>query len=223
MDSQVPTSFIPKKPLDTGMSRRGSSGAATGLFFVLAIFIFIGSIVAAAGVFGYQQYQTTGIASAAESLKQKRAEFDPAVIESLLRIDSRLKNAQLLLQKHVASSGIFNFFSQQTLQDVQFSSFDYVLLDDGSANISLVGQGNSFATVALQSDQFGASKQLKNVVFSDIKVDVGGKITFTVKANVLASIIGYTQNLDTMLTAPVVNIPDTNTPASSTMASSTTH
>lgn len=216
MDSQVPTSFIPKKPLDTGMGRRGSSGAATGLFFVLAIFVFVGSIAAAAGVFGYEQYQTGAIASAEESLQEKRAEFDPAVIDSLLRVDSRLKNAQVLLQKHVASSAVFNLLSQQTLQDVQFSSFEYSLLDDGSANVSLIGQGANFTAVALQSDQFGASKQLKNVVFSDIKVDVSGKITFTVKVNVLPSTLSYTQNLD-MMAAPAVTQPvSTSTAASST-------
>lgn len=192
MDPQVQASFIPKKPLDTGIRPRG---AGFGLLFLIALLVFIASIVAAGAVFLYQQYLQNAIASKSNSLTLAEGAFDPSTIEDLLRLDSRINNAESLLAKHVAPSALFDFLSQQTLQNVSFSSFDYELQSDGSATLSLTGQADSFSTVALQSDQFGASQALKDVVFSNISVDQTGKIAFSVQATVEPALLLYSNAL----------------------------
>lgn len=214
MDAQPQASFIPKKPLDSGPLVRGQRGVFGGLFFLLGLFVFIVSIVGAAGVFGYQNFLQNSIADKADSLKKAEGAFDPAVITELIRIDSRINQSQLLLQKHVAPSGIFTFLAAQTLQQVQFESFEYVLGDDNSAKIILKGQADNFSTIALQSDQFSASKVLKNVVFSGILLGTNGKVLFTVVATVDPSLINYTQNLgtaSTVQTSPQVAESSANT------------
>jgi hypothetical protein len=77
-----------------------------------------------------------------------------------------------------------------------------------------------FATVALQSDQFAASKALKDIVFSDIAVDELGKVTFSVTATVDPSLINYGKNLNV---APGVVQPQATTtpPVQTTVSSST--
>lgn len=218
MDPQAPTSFIPKKSLDSSVVARGS--AFGSLMLLISIFMFTISLLAAGGVFAYQGFLTKSIVDADASLQKAQEAFDLSTIQDLIRIDSRIKNARVLLQKHTAPSAVFAFLADQTLQTVQFNSFEYTLQDDGTASISMEGLGNSFASVALQSDQFGASKVLKDVVFSGIKVEAGNTVTFTVKATVDAALINYGKHLSVQPASQLLQQP-LMTPASTTRASST--
>ncbi len=212
MEPQTPASFIPKKSLDGGMRTR-TSGALGGLFFLVGLFLFIVSVTAAGGVFAYKGYLKTSITDKSASLKKAKDSFNLAAIEDLTRVDLRIKQAGVLLQKHIAPSAIFSFLSLQTLQNVQFVSFNYALQDDGSAAVDLEGVAASFSTVALQSDQFAASKVLKDIVFSNIKVEAGGKITFSVKATIDPSLISYAKNLTVTPAIPAQTTMSTSTPA----------
>lgn len=216
MDPQVQASFIPKKSLD--VSSR-ASGSPTSLVFLLALLVFVASIVAAGGAFLYTQYLTNAIDSKSKSLALSEGAFDKGAIEDLVRIDNRLTLSKGLLAKHVAVSGIFAFLSTQTLEQVSFNSFSYILGDDGTAKISMKGTANNFASVALQSDQFGGNKLLKNVVFSDITVGTNGKVGFSVTADLDPSIISYSTVISTSASVPSaattqpVVVPDASTTA----------
>ena len=196
--------------------RSRTSSAAGGILFLIGLFLFIVSVVAAGAVFAYKGYLKTSITDKSDSLQKAKEAFNLSAIEDLMRVDLRIKQAQVLLQKHVAPSAIFSFLSLQTLQNVQFVSFNYALQDDVSAAVELEGVAASFSTVALQSDQFAASKALKDIVFSNIKVETDGKITFSVKATIDPSLINYARNLTT---APVV--PGQTYTATTTQATTT--
>lgn len=191
MDPQAGASFIPKKPLDAGLRRRGG----IGLMMLIAILIFVASVIAAGGAWSYQQYLQSSLASKAASLKAQEAAYDPSAIEDLVRLDSRINNAQTLLNNHVAVSALLAFLSTQTLVNVAWSNFNVTLQPDGSAKLTLAGSADSFSTVALQSDQFGASKYLKDVVFSSIAVGATGGISFSVAATVDPSLLLYKNSL----------------------------
>lgn len=206
MDNPLQPSFIPKKPLGGPSVRSG--GAAFGMFFVLvATLIFVASIFAAGGAFVFKGFLQSSIASKADTLQKAEAAFDPSTIQDLVRLDSRINNAESLLQKHVTALSIFNFFSQQTLQNVQFTGFTYELQENGVAQVSLTGVADGFATVALQSDQLGASKTLKNVVFSSIVVNATGRVGFNVKADLDPSLLSYAKNLNAAPTSAPSPMP----------------
>ncbi len=207
MDPQVSTSFIPKKPVDTGL--RGSGGVF-GLFFLIALLIFIASLVAAGAAFLYGQYLQNAIASKSNSLQLAEGAYDPSVIADLSRLDSRINQAGILLQSHISVSAFFNYLSTQTLQNVSFNSFSYKLNPDGSAAITLTGEADSFSTVALQSDQLGNSPMLKNVVFSDIAQGQGGGITFSVAATVVPSLLLYSNSLGQSVPAADMEVSTTS-------------
>lgn len=191
MDPQVQASFIPKRSLDTGASR----GGGVGLFFLLAVLIFVASLVAAGGAFTYQQYLNKTLADKKVSLDRAQGAYEPGTIQDLARMDQRITQVKTLFGKHTAASAVFAFLSTQTLEKVSFSSFSYALQGDGSAKIDLAGTADSFSTVALQSDQFGGSKVLKDVVFSGITVAGKGAVSFSVSATVSASLILYATSL----------------------------
>jgi hypothetical protein len=212
MPPQAPTSFIPKKPLDTGNAYHESGGV--GILFFIALFIFIASLVAAGGVFAYENFLNSSIASKTASLNAAEGAFDLNTIDGLIKLDSRINNANALLSSHVAPSAIFNLLGAQTLPNVQFTSFQYTLQSDNSASIVLAGVADSFSTVALQSDQFGAVTSLKDVVFSDVQINTNGTVTFSVAATVSPSLINYAKNLG-VAPAPIIN----TAPATSTTPS----
>lgn len=221
MEPQVSTSFIPKKPLIE--NRRGN---ASGFIFLLAFLVFIGSIVAAGAVFLYGAYLHRALDSKTQSLEAAKGAFESAgAIETLVRLDSRIMQAKSLLTEHVAPSAIFAFLSAQTLERVRFTSFEYTKQDDGSVAVELQGLTDSFATIALQSDQFGASKGLRNIIFSNIVVETEGGVSFSLTATVDPSLLLYSKNLG----QPAVVLPmpsDTSvastTPSTGDSAASTT-
>ena len=192
MDPQVSTSFIPKEALTAQKARSGGMG----IFFLISLLIFIVSLIAAGGAFAYQQVLNQKLADAKTSLAKDQGAFDPATIAELVRMDSRINQAKQLLQKHVAPSGIFDFLALNTLVNVQFTSLDYKLNDDGSADVELNGSADSFATIALQSDALGKLAALKDVIFSNITVDQGGRVNFALNATVDKSIISYAKLLN---------------------------
>jgi hypothetical protein len=205
MPPQAPTSFIPKKPLDTG--RQYNEPGGLGLLFFIALFVFVASLVGAGGVFAAKNFLAGSIADKSEQLAKAEGAFDLATVQDLIRMDARINNANTLLQNHVAPSALFAFLSQQTLVNVQFTSFDYTLTSGNSATVIMTGQGSSFSTVALQSDQFGASKLLKDVVFSNIKVGSSGTVTFNVAAAVDPALINYGKNLGNPAAVPQPSVP----------------
>lgn len=205
MDPQASTSFIPKKPLTEGR-RTGSSG----LIFLLALLIFIGSVVAAGAAFLYGIYLDNALAAKARSLEAAQGAFESAgAIDNLIRLDSRINEAKTLLAEHVAPSALFFFLSAQTLERVRFTSFDYQIGDDGGAHIELNGVTDGFPTMALQSDQFGASQVLRNIIFSDIAVEPEGGVSFSLTATVDPSLLLYSKNLTQ---TPTATLPPEGTP-----------
>lgn len=190
MDPQIQPSFIPKAALNAQVHRGGM-----GLFFLVALLIFVASIVAAGASFGYTRILEGTIANKDDSLRKAEGAFDANAIQDLLRLDARLIEARNLLSTHVAPSAILSFLSTITLQRVQYQSFEYQLQPDGSANIALTGVADSFSSVALQSDQFGASKVLRDVIFSGISVGDVGKVNFAVNASVESSLILYSRSI----------------------------
>lgn len=192
MDPQVSTSFIPKKPLVPARAR----GSLGGLLVLVSILVLIASGVAAGAVFGYQQYLKSSIVSKSDSLQKAQAAYDANAIASLIRLDTRIKEAARVIDAHVAPSAIFTFLAEQTLEKVQLTSFDYQLQEDGVVDIAIEGTADTFSTLALQSDQFGSSDVLRDVIFSNILINpVNGKVNFTVHAGIDPAFILYSKHL----------------------------
>lgn len=187
MDPQPPTSFIPKKPL-VGESR---SGGMRGILTLLSVLMFVVSVAAAGGAFAYGKYLESALVDKDASLKKAEGAFDTSSIIDLSRLDIRLGEARTLINSHVAPSGVFTFLSAATLERVQFTSLSLEIDTDGGGKMQLEGVADSFSSLALQSDEFSAAKVLRDVVFSGISTEAGGRVRFSVSAHVEPSLLSY--------------------------------
>ena|SRR3989344_40876 len=190
MEPKFQTSFIPKRALQeaaTGRPRRTSVGIVT----LISSLVFLISVAASVGVFLFARLTEQQIISKGADLERAQAEFEPALIEALSRLDARLTSSEALLKNHVALTPIFALLSSLTLKTVRFENFKYKN-DPDKISVTLKGRARSFGSVALQSDVFGKSPFIKSPIFLNPNLDQQGDVLFDFSANLDPRLLSYT-------------------------------
>jgi len=188
------TSFIPKKPTTPVAQRR--RGTVINIFFLIALIIFLSTVSVAVGVFLYQKVVTQNLEKKSNQLAEAREAFEPALIEDLATMDNRIQAAQEVLNSHLALSAFFEFLEQSTLKSVQFDDFTYTAMPSGGISIGMRGRGQSFSSVALQSDIFGKDPFIRNPLFSNLDIDEQGNVIFDFAAALDPALISYRNLMD---------------------------
>ena len=183
------TSFIPKKPTTPVAQRR--RGTVINVFFLIALIIFLGATTVSVGVFLYEKSVIQNIEKKSNQLVEAKAAFEPALIEDLATMDNRIRAAQEVLNNHLALSAFFELLEQSTLKSVQFDDFAYTATTDGNISITMKGRGQSFSSVALQSDIFGKDPFIRNPLFSNLDIDEQGNVIFSFFATLDPMLISY--------------------------------
>lgn len=192
MQERVKTSFIPKQSLKVDRGPRRSGGSPVGIVNIVAIFLLALALLGSAGVFLYEQFLKTNIASKRESLERARSAFEPATIKELSRLNTRLTIGQELLNSHVTYSRLFDEIEILTLQNVRFAEFSLTETEAGVMGLSMKGSAVNFNALALQADSFGSSRIIQNPIFSDFNIDQFGAVTFSFVGTINNSEIIYT-------------------------------
>ena len=188
MDGKFQTSFIPKKPV---VSAARARGPGMSLFMVVSIFIFVVSLALAGLVFAGQKYLGAQLEKDKESFAEMQDDFDALTVETFVKLDKRIESAKKILGKHIAVLPIFDFLESKTLKNVRLKTVDVSFLENGSASLDIKGEAKNFSAVALQSDVFAESKELKNPIISDIDLTLTGGISFNFKSEVDPSFVLY--------------------------------
>lgn len=199
MDPKLQTSFIPKKPLIA--STRIDGHHSINFFFLIGLVVFIISAVAAGYVFLEKQLTQNHIKEAQKSLATTRETFDPSLIDTLTQLDNRFEAGKDLLNHHLSVSSLFQLLESITLKSVRFTSLTFTAGTD-LTTLSMKGEGESFSSIALQSDVLGKIKSLKNPIISDLVLEQNGNVGFQFNAAVDPSAILY-KNKQDVLAAPV--------------------
>jgi hypothetical protein len=201
MESNLPSSFIPKKPLvDTVQS----TGHSINFFSLIASIIFITVLLIAGGIFGYGMLTKKAIESKKQQLTKIEADFQTSELAAITRLDNRIESAKMLLRQHQAMSSFYDYLSSVTLRDVQFTNFSYTLRD-GKPAVSLTGRAPSFTALALQAAEFTKQSNLAyfaNPSFSDFNLDSKGGVTFNVQGTVDLNNYLYSSTLQPVEPAP---------------------
>lgn len=196
MEPKFKTSFIPKKPISVSAQPgvvRSSGGF--NFFTLLAVVLFLATIVFGAGVYIYKARLNSVIEGQISSLETVHNQFDSQFISQATRLSNRISAANEILDDHIAPSEIFRLFEERTLKTIEFNDFSFNDGVEGGIEVSATGKGDSFRSIVLQSDEFGKSGVLKDVLFSDLQPTEGGDVTFSFKAMLDPTFILYRKNV----------------------------
>lgn len=187
------TSFIPKKPL--GATPMQKTGSGVNLVLFVTAIVFFAVVLIAGAVFLYGALLTRQEASLTSSVSRAQAAIEPELVASLGRIDARIKTAQELLDNHIILSPLFKLLEQLTLSSVSFDSFRYLVEADGKITLHLSGIARNYASVALQSVLFGENRFIENPIFSNLRLNNQGNVTFNFTAEINKRLLLYKNNV----------------------------
>lgn len=198
MDNQIKTSFIPRAPISTSPTTDSSgsfvSRKSVGrtLFSLVAIMIFLVSIVAYAGTFLWQKQLESNITRQQEEMRRSLEGFDERFVKEATRLDTRIQEASKILVNHVSPSTLYALLSQHTLRTVSFSSFSFS--DFKAEGLKVVGEGEAsrYESIVLQSDEFGRSGYMRNVLFTNLRQNTtNDRVQFSFEAQIDPRLILY--------------------------------
>lgn len=185
--ANLQTSFIPNKNI-TGLSQDESGG---GIVSVIGITLFVITVVASIGVYGYQKYLESTIANMDGELSSARETLDPALISQITQTNTQFISANELIAKHQVPSSFFSLLQSLTLKTVRFSSLSYSIGKTGLVEIKMKGSARSYATVAQQAKVFGDSPLFIAPQFSNLDLDKNGDVVFNFQAQIDKKVTSY--------------------------------
>jgi len=194
MEQNFQTSFIPKKPI---VKERVAYTQPVGILLVASIIVLFTVLVATGGFYFYKASLLKNIANMESTLVLAKNRFELSKIVELQLLDKRLNAASEILSKHIVVSPIFSILEQITMKTVRFTRFSYSFGTDKVAlvDVKMSGVATGYRSVALQSDLFGANKNLINPIFSNLTLDARGNVLFSLDFSVDPNFVNYKQTL----------------------------
>jgi len=197
METKFKTSFIPKKPIEAqerpGVVSRRHDGM--GVFSLLSVVILLLVIAFGVGVYMYKLSLEQQIKAQFASLEKTRDSFEPEFVDEATRLSDRIRSAREILDSHLSPSVIFALLEEYTLQTVAFENFEFSDGAEGNVKVNASGIASGFASIVLQSDSFGETGFLKDVLFTDLQVDEEDNVGFSFEATVDPKLVLYRRNL----------------------------
>jgi hypothetical protein len=193
MENSFQTSFIPKKPMT--MTARPFAKEPRSLFFYIALFLFIVSLLASGGLFLYKAYLNNQKDISSKSLSEVRGSFEKATIEELDLYDKRTNIITELLNKHIVLTPLFKLLEENTIPSIQYTNFEQKEIG-GSYKVTINGLATDYRAIAMQADVFNTPKgqMLENVVFSNLEKTKNNNVSFDLEFNVNPSLLYYENN-----------------------------
>jgi hypothetical protein len=190
MEPSIPTSFIPKRPIDPGTEVSPTRSRSVGLLSLVTFVIVVGTGIAFAGVYLYEKQLVSQKAKLVQSIGEARDGIGTEFVADMKRLDARISGVKELINNHIVVTPIFEALQATTLRSIQYKEFSYIIKTDqitktNSLVVELAGSAKNYASIALQSDAFSSNKLIKNPVFSNLTVDdktrnINFKLSFSV-------------------------------------------
>lgn len=213
----IPTSFVPKQPLDVSRKKQGGDN----LFLLVSLVILGVSVVTAGAVFGYQKYLESAVELKSAALEEARLSIDENRVEEYIRLKQRFESGRAILDSHVTTSRFFGMLEDVTLQNVHFDTMDLEVADDRTGLVTLKGAARNFNTLAAQSNAIAAEKRFKRAIFSGITLNDNGTVGFLLTAELAPEVM--VMGVPEAAPLPVEAVPEEPAqPAATTTTSSTT-
>ncbi len=219
MDPQIPTSFIPKRPITSDAALPEHRSRAVGLLSLITVIIVVATVVSFAGVYLYEKTLSTQKTKLEQSINDARNGIGTEFLTDMKRLNARITGVKALLQSHVVVSPIFAALEETTLRSIQYKKFSYEFRTDPGTKsqvvrVSLDGTGKNYSTIALQSDAFAQSTVIRNPVFSNLTVDdKNGTVGFQLAFDVDPADLSFQKFIDAKLKEGTqLELPSETTP-----------
>jgi hypothetical protein len=196
METMMPTSFIPKRPVSSEPVPPTRQSHSVGILSLLAGVVVVVTIVSYAGVYLYQKQLLAQKAKTDILINKAREGIGSEFLSDMKRLNTRIDAVKVIIGKHIVVTPIFAALEQTTLHSIQYNSFSYSFTSETPGDATMVevtvtGTAKSYATIALQSDAFTQNTLIKNPVFSNLTVDektsaVGFRLVFDVDPTALS-------------------------------------
>lgn len=190
MDPKFQTSFIPKRPVMSSSKIALPAVKNINIFSTIATLLFILTLLASVGLFGYKLYIVRQIVQADKDLNEARAAFEPEKIKELLNASTRIDTIENLLNNHFVVSELLVLLEQITVKNASFSTLTYRNIQN-IISINLDGEARTYNALAQQSDIFNKSGFFQQQVFSDFSLTDTGTVRFRYSAVVLPELVSY--------------------------------
>jgi len=203
------------------VSRRTTKGPG----FYISFLIFFIAVLVSIGVFVYTKIIQGSIDTKLAEIDRLQKAYEPSTMKELIRADTRMKHADILIENHVTPSEYLRLLEQITIHNLRYDSLGFTTngtVGTGAARnsqnisvptVALTGQAGSFKQIALQADEFGANRDLQNPVVSGLNIDANDLAVFSVTMNVEPRFVSYTEAIKTgrratsQVSAPTPTMP----------------
>jgi len=195
-ETKFTTSFIPKKPVQSvAAGGRIKKNKSSGIFTLISFVIFIATIVIAAGTFLYRIKLEADISNQLETLATAKESLDQQFISEAVRLSDRINGVQGLLDNHLSPSQIFYLLEDWTIKTLRFNSLSFTFNAGEDLGISGSGVASGFESIIQQSDKYGESNYLRNIIFSGLQNNANGLVSFSFQGNVNPELVIYRNTL----------------------------
>ena len=169
----IPTSFLPKAPIQAGTSARPTVRKSSGInpFSIIGILLLIIALAGAGGVYAYKEYVTHERDTEASKLIAAQKKIDQEGVQEFIRLRNRLVAGNTLLENHITLSQFFATLESMTLQNVRFNTLELSVADGRTATVKLSGEAKTLNALAAQSSAFSSDPNIKRAIFSGIKAN----------------------------------------------------
>lgn len=200
MDNQIKTSFIPRKTIDAAVNFQSTPRAphkvGRTLFSLIATLIFLGVIAMGVLTYLWQIKLKKDLDNQVLAMKSALDNFPEKFVKDASRLDFRIQQSTKMLENHVSPSSLYGLLEEYTLQTVSFSQFSFKDNSDGTISVSGSGKAAGYPTIVLQSDAFGKSGYLRNVIFTNLSQDEKTKeVSFAFEGSLDPRLIFYSESL----------------------------
>lgn len=181
-------SFIPKK---NGANSLLYKTKGPGILIISSSLIVFVSVFLFGGAVLYKNNLEKQINVLNESLAKIQTALEPATIAELIGEAERINISKELLNNHQTLLPVFKFLENNTLKKIQLKNFKYNVNKDGEPEVSLQGISDGYVSLALQSDVFKNSKELKSFGISGMSLEDKGIVNFSADLIFNSSFLTY--------------------------------
>lgn len=189
------TSFVPKKPVIA--SQANQYRKKSSFLLIVSLVIFVAIMIVAAGFYFYNEKLKNDIDQQRTDIKQANERFDTDAVGRANRLNDRIVAVKSILDNHISPSIIFDLLEDKTLISVRFKNFSFKIEPQNKIVINSTGVGSNLDAIVLQSDLFGDTGVLKDVVFSSVQPNEKGVVDFSFQAKIDPKYLLYSKALST--------------------------